>query len=113
VEARRPMLSADMDTVNIASRRSASIEHRGLRHRVKSVVFTIGSAPDASLRIRGMFVAPVHAVIEPDGAGGYALRREGRARALKVNGTVVERHTLKDGDEIVLAGETVRFLFGA
>ncbi|HEY4222154.1 MAG TPA: FHA domain-containing protein [Myxococcota bacterium] len=103
--------TADIETVNIEPRKDAALDHRGAGHRIKSAITTIGSAPDASLRIRGLFIARIHAVIEPDPiSGGYALMRVGKTRAVRVNGRAIKRHVLKDGDEIVLAGERVRFV---
>lgn len=106
---RRAAATADIKTVAVQPK-SAVIEHRGTKHRVNSVVFTIGSSPEAHLRIRGLFVAPVQALLQLDG-DGYRLDDRGTWRKVRVNGEVTKRAPLVDGDTLIIAGETMKFRY--
>lgn len=108
---RRRSTSADIETITVNPPGTVALEHGGRRHAVKSAVYTIGSGQDAHLRIKGLFVADVHAALQIDG-DGYKIERMGGARALKVNGAPVDRIRLKDGDEIQIAGEKIVFRSG-
>lgn len=107
---RRISASADIQTVSLSGR-TAVVEHNGQRHKVSSAVFTIGSGADAHLRIRGLFVAPVHAVLHAAG-DGYRVEHAGGVRKLTINGDVTRQAALRDGDEIVIAGEKMLFRLG-
>jgi pSer/pThr/pTyr-binding forkhead associated (FHA) protein len=106
-DPRRVVQASDIDTVKLSTK-GAVVEHDGKKHKVSSAVFTIGNSAEASLRIRGAFVADVAAVIQIDG-DGYRVERVGRWRRVRVNGVVTDRQRLREGDEIVVAGERVVF----
>jgi pSer/pThr/pTyr-binding forkhead associated (FHA) protein len=106
---RRRAATADIETVSVQPK-GAVIEYRGTKHRVASVVFTIGSSPEAHLRIKGFLVSPVQALLQMDG-DGWRLDDHGSWRKVRVNGEVTKRAPLVDGDELVIAGETMKFRY--
>jgi pSer/pThr/pTyr-binding forkhead associated (FHA) protein len=106
---RKRPATADIETVAVQPK-SVVIEHRGTKHRVASVVFTIGSSPEAHLRIKGFLVSPVQALLQMDG-DGWRLDDHGTWRKVRVNGEVTKRAPLVDGDELMIAGETMKFRY--
>jgi pSer/pThr/pTyr-binding forkhead associated (FHA) protein len=62
----------------------------------------IGTAPGCELRVEGDKVAPQHAEICLDEAGGLLLRDLGSGYETRVNGNVVNEVKLNSGDEIRL-----------
>ncbi len=106
---RKRPATADIETVNVQPK-AAVVEYRGTKHRVASVVFTIGSSPEAHLRIKGFLVSPVQALLQMDG-DGWRLDDHGSWRKVRVNGEVTKRAPLADGDELVIAGETMKFRY--
>ena len=86
----------------------AVFEHRGQKFKMGGLIFNIGKADDAHLRIAGLFVAGIHVRILRDPVGGHVLQHVGGIRRVLVNGTAVKSAVLKDGDEIKIAGEVVR-----
>lgn len=105
---RRAPVAADIRTVALGGQR-AVVEHNGQRHKVAGAVFTIGSGADAHLRIRGFFVAPVHAVLHLADNGDYRVEHAAGMRSLLKNGAAIREAALADGDELVIAGERMRF----
>lgn len=91
----------------------AIFEHRGQKFRMGGLVFNIGKADDAHLRIAGLFVAGIHVRILRDPVGGHILQHVGGFRKVLVNGVAVKSASLKDGDEIAIAGEKVKVAIAA
>lgn len=86
----------------------AVFEHRGQKFKMGGLVFNIGKASDAHLKIAGFFVAPIHVRVLRDAGGGHSLAHVGGLRKVLVNGTAVKTSALKDGDVITIAGENIR-----
>lgn len=78
---------------------------------------TIGRHPAQDIQILDRVVSKAHAVIEHDGSGGYYLRDVGSRNGTVVSGIRLQdpaaRHFLREGDEIVLGGTTLRFVASA
>ena len=91
----------------------AIFEHRGQKFRMGGLVFNIGKADDAHLRIGGLFVAGIHVRVLRDPLGGHILQHVAGLRRVRVNGSAVKTASLKDGDEIAIAGEKVRVAIAA
>ena len=91
----------------------AVFEFRGQKFKMGGLIFNIGKANDAHLRIAGLFVAGIHARIIRDPVGGHVLQQVGGLRRVLVNGKAVKSAVLKDGDEISIAGEKVRVSIAA
>jgi pSer/pThr/pTyr-binding forkhead associated (FHA) protein len=62
---------------------------------------TIGNAPGADVQARGLWVAPIHARLRPEGGGAFSLQCTG-SRKVKVNGKKVARALLGFGDQILV-----------
>lgn len=91
----------------------AVFEHRGQKHKMGGLIFNIGKADDAHLRITGLFVAGIHARVLRDPAGGHSIQHVGGLRKVLVNGKAVKSALLKDGDEVSIAGEVLRVSIAA
>lgn len=61
---------------------------------------SIGNAPGADVQARGMWVAPIHARIRPEGPGGAFLLMCLGNRKVKINGKKVNRSVVHFGDKI-------------
>lgn len=91
----------------------AVFEHRGQKHKMGGLIFNIGKADDVHLRISGLFVAGIHVRILRDPTGGHVLQHVAGLRKVFVNGAAVKTAVLKDGDEIAIAGATVKVAIAA
>lgn len=89
--------------------RTATFRHDGKSVRMSGMVFHIGKAEDAHLRIAGMFVAPIHVRVIRDSNGTFRASHAAGARAMSVNGKAETEVVLKHGDEIEIAGSIVHF----
>ena len=87
---------------------AAVFEHLGQRFKMGGLIFNIGKADDAHLRIGGFLVAGIHARILRDVTGAHALQHVAGMRSVKVNGKTVKSVELKDGDVITIAGASVK-----
>ncbi len=74
---------------------------------------TIGTAPEADLRLTCDGVAALHCRIEPLGDGRWRLRDLGSSRETLVNGVVAKQVSLKPGDRIQVGSATIHFAVGA
>lgn len=88
---------------------TAELWHQQQRHLITGQIFTLGKKPQVHLQLKGMLIAPLHAQLERDREGSYHIRHVGGLAAVKVNGQSVKLHRLRDGDEITIGGETLRF----
>lgn len=66
--------------------------------------FTVGSAPDADIRVTGRFISRHHCIIERDG-GQLRVRDANSHNGTFVNGARIESVVLSTGSSIVLAGQ--------
>lgn len=82
----------------------------GERHEIVRELTRIGSAADNDIRIDGATAARYHAAITRTAERDhYAVALSGDARDLRVNGKPAARVRLRDGDAIIIAGETMTF----
>lgn len=88
---------------------AAGIEHEGTLHKIRGLIFAIGKAPDAQLRIRGLFIARTHVRIFRDPNGTYTATHVGGLRAMRVNEVKATSAKLKDGDVIAIGGQRLTF----
>jgi pSer/pThr/pTyr-binding forkhead associated (FHA) protein len=98
----------DDETVALSSARGASIEHAGRTHPMRGALFSIGAGEQASLRVRGLFIAENHIAIVKDSTG-YKARHVGGLRKLKVNGAVTREARIHDGDVLSVGSEEFVF----
>lgn len=66
-------------------------------------IFIIGSGQDADLKLEGMFVGDIHAKIVKEKVGSYSLQHIYPKGLTRVNGSKIDKHMLKDGDEIQIS----------
>lgn len=92
-----------------STRPAARFEMDGVSHAFKGLVFTIGSAPEAHLRIGGLFVAAEHARVLRDPQGRHVVTHTGGWRAMTVNGARTREAVLEDGAVIGIAGKKILF----
>lgn len=88
-------------------------EFEGRRYPLGEQGATIGCASDASIRVCGFLVAPVHVQIVSDGRGGYRAIQVAAWRPMRVNGRITRQTLLRAGDVIEIAGSSLRFDAGA
>ncbi len=86
----------------LATGPGATRDHRRKVFRLPPAVTTIGSAPDADLRLGGL--AARHAEIRRDDADEYVLVPVDADALTLVNGTSAARHVLRSGARIQLGG---------
>lgn len=87
----------------------AVVEHRGETHKMRGLVFTVGSGPNATLRVSGLWIAPQHLRIIRQPEGHYRLQHTAGGRRVRVNGTAVTDVSLTSGDEIAVGRHRLRF----
>jgi len=97
----------------------AWLEYNGARYDLPGaagVPFSLGTAPDCSVRLRGAAVCKSHATIaleqialEQDGYVLYHVLGDGAFTTVRVNTEVVTRHILRDRDRIRIGNQTVYF----
>jgi FHA domain-containing protein len=80
----------------------AAIEHQGQSHEIKGIIFNIGSAKKAHLRVSGVLIAPIHVQLSIAADGGHQVAHIAGQRPLRVNGKRVKSSPLKDGDEFTI-----------
>lgn len=86
------------------------VRDAGERHEIVRELTRIGSAADNDIRIDGATAARYHAAITRTAERDhYAVALSGDARDLRVNGKPAARVRLRDGDVIIIAGETMTF----
>lgn len=94
--------------------RTASFVVDGDEHRMGGMVFHIGKANDAHLKIGGLFVAPIHVrVVREASTGAFKASHVAGARPMRINGEPQKEVVLKHGDEIEIAGTVVKFQLDA
>lgn len=81
-------------------------------YKLDREVTTIGKAKFVHVRARGMMLAGIQAKIVKE-SDGYYLANLGKAGKTKVNGEVVDRYFLKNGDLIQIGKSIFRFVEGA
>lgn len=101
------------ETVFVNSSAPASVEIDGRTVKIAGVIFNIGKAPEAHIKIDGFLVAPVHARISRDMDGRYHLHHLTGWRKVTVNGVATKDAVLSEGDEICLAGKKMKFHYKA
>ena len=74
---------------------------------------TIGTAPEADLRLTCDGVSKLHCRIEPLGDGRWRLRDLGSSRETLVNGVATKQVSLKPGDRIQVGVATIHFAVAA
>ncbi len=80
----------------------------GTHYKLKNGVMTIGRLSTSDIVIEDQNVSRQHAELHPMG-DSYQLVDLGSTNGCKVNGTRIDRHTLVDGDEIVLGPVKLRY----
>lgn len=101
--------SSELDTIAIGwSSPTAVLEHGGKAHPLHAAFFGIGNGEQATLRMGGLFVAPLHVAIVREG-DGYRARHVKGLRKLRINGAVTRESRLANGDILTLAG--AKFVF--
>lgn len=71
---------------------------------------TLGRHPDNTVQVLDRIVSKEHCRITRGPQGGYVLRDVGSLNGSYVNGTRVDEHRLRTGDEITLGNTTLRFV---
>ena len=89
--------------------RTAVFTHDGKAVRMTGKVFHIGKAEDAHLRISGLLVAPIHVRVVREQDGSFRATHVAGGRAMTVNGHTDTDVVLKHGDQLEIAGATIRF----
>ena len=98
--------------VSAAKTPPAVLKHGGKDYKIAGMIFQIGKADDAHLKISGgLFggVAPVHARLMRDPSGKYTITHIAGSKAVKVNGETVKEGPLEDGDVIEIGGAKITF----
>ncbi len=111
-ERRTPALTAREPTMALPSRSGPPprlLAEDGSAYTVRGLVFTFGRQPTSDVRLKGLFVAPVHARIRRTPDGRYQIEHVAGRRAVRVNGAPVHEALLSDGDEIEVTGRRFRF----
>ncbi|RME22217.1 MAG: FHA domain-containing protein [Candidatus Zixiibacteriota bacterium] len=72
-------------------------------------VTTVGKAKFVHVRVKGFMLSGIQAKITKED-GGFTIVNLGRAGKTKVNGEVVERALLKNGDLITVGKSTFKFV---
>jgi Protein of unknown function (DUF3662)/FHA domain len=80
----------------------------GDRFTLAEHVITIGRRPESNIVLADPNVSRGHAEIRPQG-DGFLLVDLGSTNGSKVNGTRVDQHMLRDGDEIQFGNTRMRF----
>lgn len=80
-------------------------------YRIDREVTTIGKAKFAHIRVGGFFVAPIQAKIVAEN-NVYSLLNLGKRGKVKVNGDIVDKHVLRNGDLITVGNSSFKFLDG-
>jgi hypothetical protein len=109
-KAPAPSLHAEMDPT-VSDKLSAIIEHKGKEHAVKGVVFNIGTARNAHLRISGMFLAAIHVQIALQPDGKHRITHLAGSRPVRLGGKRIKSETIKDGDEFTIGPHTFVYRF--
>ncbi|BCX88169.1 hypothetical protein MIN45_P0537 [Methylomarinovum tepidoasis] len=78
-------------------------------HHCHEGVLTIGRDPDNTIRIDSPAVAGKQIIIDLEHPSGPQLFCEAGTQPVKVNGHVVDQHSLRDGDHIQLGEHTLLF----
>ena len=80
-------------------------------YKLDREVTTIGKAKFVHVRARGMMLAGIQAKIVKE-SDGYYLANVGKAGKTRVNGEVVDRYLLKNGDLVQIGKSIFRFVEG-
>ncbi len=80
-------------------------------YRLDREVTTIGKAKFVHVRAKGFFISGIQAKIVKENEG-YYLANLGRSGKTKLNGEVVDRSMLKNGDLIQVGKSTYKFVEG-
>src|SRR5436309_2818928 len=72
----------------------------------------VGRSPECSVSIRDVLLSRVHCQIEPDGQG-WAISDLGSKNGTLIDGQIVTRHVLKDGDVVHMGKSSIAFFAGA
>jgi pSer/pThr/pTyr-binding forkhead associated (FHA) protein len=73
----------------------------------------VGRSPECSVSIRDILLSRVHCQIEPGDDGGWTLKDTGSKNGTRVDGQLISRHVLRDGDVVQMGKSAVRFCAGA
>ncbi len=79
-----------------------------MRYPLGAGVTTIGRTPSNDIQLSTQYISRQHAVLNCS-AAGCALEDLGSRNGILVNGELVRRHQLRDGDEIVLGRTSMRY----
>lgn len=92
-------------------------DDRGRREfSLKDSQYTLGRSPHADIRLHSQFVSRIHATllkfVPENGSDGYRIidgSPDGQpsSNGILINGEKVERHQLKNGDEIVFGPQVI------
>lgn len=105
---RSPM--AAVEKTMVLTGMGAVLEHDGRLHAMSGSTIVIGSDPNVTVQIGGMFVAPAHAKITRGQHGGFRIQHIAGLRPVMLNGRRVKDATINFGDEVTIAGERFRLL---
>ena len=89
-----------------------SVRGEELGRRALDGPVLIGRAQDCDVRIRDIRLSRHHCRIEPTRGGGWAVIDLGSRNGTHVDGQVVARRGLRDGDTLGIGNVTVRFHIG-
>ena len=81
-------------------------------YRLDREVTTIGKAKFVHVKAKGLMLSGIQAKVVLEN-GGCSLINLGKKGKTKVNGEVVERHVLKNGDLVTVGKTTFKFLEGS
>lgn len=80
----------------------------GQRFALAEYLVTVGRKPECNIVLADPNVSRQHAEIRPH-VDGFLLMDLGSTNGTKVNGAKVDRHSLRDGDEISFGNTVIRF----
>jgi len=95
-------------SASTASTAATLVLPTGERCPLGPYVATIGRLPECELTVNDANVSRRHAEVRPIGAG-YVVADLGSTNGTRVNGVVINEHTLVDGDVITVGGSRIRF----